>query len=144
MPEPNALLLASALKLLRTLLEWDQGALARAAGVDRSTVRRWEAGDVALDRERLEALATRMGATPAQVAAAVAFAEARAARELEEGGTCGPTAADPRRELAEQAVCAADGELRRFLEATRRAADRAAEREEAAARWRELRELPQE
>ncbi len=141
MDEPSAPLLARALKALRILWGWSQGDLAREAGLDRSTIRRLEAGDIDLPRERLEGFGVLMQAKPGQVEKAIEFAATEDAPEEESPAGTDP---DPRDALIESALAAANSELRRLLEARRRASDLEAARAEAAERWRVLAPLSPE
>ncbi len=141
MDEPNAPLLARALKALRILRGWSQGDLAQEAGLDRSTIRRLEAGDIDLPRERLEWFGVLMQAKPGQVEMAIEFAATEDAQE-EESPAGAET--DPRDALIESALAAAHSELRRLLEERRWASDLAAAKAEAAERWRVLAPLSHE
>ncbi len=141
MDEPNAPLLARALKSLRILRGWSQGDLARKAGLDRSTIRRLEAGDIDLPRERLEWFGVLMQAKPGQVEMAIEFAATEDAQEEE---VPADAETDPRDALIESALAATNSELRRLLEARRWASDLAAAKAEAAERWRVLAPLSHE
>lgn len=137
MTESAAPLLARALRVLRTLLGWDQGTLARAAGLDPSTIRRLETGALDLSRERLEWFGALMKAKPGQIEMAIAFAATEDARYE-------ALATDPRSALIEQAHSASSSGIRAALEETRNASDLAAAKEDAAARWKVLAPLKPE
>ncbi|HEV7669935.1 MAG TPA: helix-turn-helix transcriptional regulator [Thermoanaerobaculia bacterium] len=139
MTKPTAPLLARALRVLRTLRGWDQGTLARSARLDRSTIRRLEAGDIELSRERLEGFGVLMEAKRGQVEMAIAFA---ATEDAPEGEAPGSGASDPRDRLIEATLANADAEMRRLLERTRWESDLAAAKADAAQRWRVLAPLP--
>ncbi|MEP7013781.1 MAG: helix-turn-helix domain-containing protein [Acidobacteriota bacterium] len=137
MNEPAAPLLARALKHLRILRGRSQGDLAREAGVDPSTIRRLESGEIDLSRERLDGFGTLMRAKPGQVEKAIEFAATEDARYE-------ALAADPRSVLIEQAHAASASGIRAALEETRHASDLAAAKEYAAARWQVLAPLKPE
>lgn len=138
MTEPDAPLLARALRHLRILRGWTQERLAREAGLDRSTIRRLESGEIELSRERLEWFAALMQAKPGQVEMAIAFAATEDAAEEEVPS--GPP--DPRDQVIETTLANANAEMRRLLERTRWESDLAAAKADAAQRWRVLKPLP--
>jgi transcriptional regulator with XRE-family HTH domain len=138
MTEPDAPLLARALRHLRILRGRSQGDLAREARLDRSSIRRLETGDIDLSRERLDWFGALMQAKPGQVEMAIAFAATEDAPEDEMPSG----AADPRDRVIEETLANANAEMRRLLERTRWESDLAAAKADAAQRWRVLAPLP--
>ncbi|NJL18153.1 MAG: helix-turn-helix transcriptional regulator [Nitrospira sp.] len=140
MPRTSTPPLACALGLLRTRFGWTQGRLAEAAGLNPSTIRRLESGDIALTRDRLSALGTILGATNREIEAAITLSSAPS----DELSTDSPSSIDPEESRINETVAVIGREAREFLVVTLRKQKQERERRDAARLWETLTRIPKE